>query len=167
MCDVMTMMIASTVMGVGGAIQQGKAQAQAYTYSAEVNQQNAILADRRARDAIERGQMEEERKLREGTMLRKEQTARLAAANIDAGYGSPLDIITSSAMAAELDAAIIRSNAEREAEDYQTQALNYRNQSKQDRRSARGARAGSIFAAAGIAMDGGAGAFKYRAGATA
>ncbi len=163
MCDVATMLIASTVVGAAGQVYTASANANAAEYSAEVNQQNAILADRRATDAIERGQMEEERKKREATLLRKGQEASFAASNIDTGYGTPLDIITSSAMAADLDAAIIRSNAEREAEDYEIQSVNYRNQSSQDKTTAKGARVGGLIGAAGVALNGGAGIFKYRA----
>lgn len=163
MCEPTTLMILSTITQVAGGLAAGASQAQAHEYDAAVNEQNAILADRRAKDAVERGQLEENRKLREGTYLRKEQQQFFAGGNIDAGYGSALDIITSSAMAAEMDAALIRTNAEREAEDYEVQGVNYRNQARQDRRSAQGARTGAIFKAAGTVLDGGAGVFKYQA----
>lgn len=163
MCDATTLMIVSTVTSVAGGLYQASASANAANYQAQINEQNAILADRRAKDAIERGQMEEERKKREGSLLRKQQEASFAAANIDTGYGSALDIITSSAFAAELDAAIIRSSAEREAEDFEVQAVNFRNQAQQDRYSAKGAKIGGLFGAVGTALDGGAGIFKYKA----
>ncbi len=139
------------------------AQANAAEFSAEINQQNAVLADRRARDAIERGQLEEARKKAEGTAIRKKQEASFAAANIDTGYGTPLDIILSSAMAADMDAAIIRSNAEREAEDYEMQAHNYRSQAAQDKASASGARVGGLFSAAGTVLGGYSSYYKYKA----
>lgn len=163
MCDPVTLMIAGAVTNVAGQLYAADAAADAANYSAQVNEQNAILADRRAKDAIERGQLEEERKKREGTALRKQQEASFTAANLDTGYGSPLDVIMSSAAEAELDAAIIRMNAEREAEDYEIQAVNYRNQATLDRSQAKSAKAGGIFAAAGTVIDGGAGIFKYQA----
>jgi len=163
MCEPTTLMIASAVVGVGSTLYAGAAQANAYEAEAKINAQNAILADRRAKDAIERGQFEEERKKREGTLLRKEQENSFAASNIDFGFGSALDIITSSAMAAQMDASIIRMNAEREAEDFEMQAHNQRNSQSMNKSAASGARIGSIFAAAGTALDGGAGVFKYNA----
>lgn len=164
MCDVTTMLIASTVVGTAGTLYSASANAAEMEYQADISQRNAVLADRRARDAIERGQIEEERKKREGTLLRKQQEASFAAANIDTGYGSALDVITSSAMAAQLDAAMIRANAEREAEDFEQQGWNYRQQAGSQRAGARGARIGGLFSAAGTALDGGAGVFRYRAG---
>lgn len=163
MCEPTTLMIASAVAGVGGQLYAGAAKANAYEAEAKINSQNAILADRRAKDAIERGQFEEERKKREATLLRKEQENSFAAANIDFGFGSALDIITSSAMAAQMDASIIRMNAEREAEDYEMQASNQRNSASMNKAAAGNARIGSIFAAAGTALDGGASVFKYKA----
>lgn len=164
MCSPIAFMIASTVVGAAGQMYSASAQANAAEYSAKVNQQNAILADQRAKDAIERGQLEEERKKREGTAIRKQQEAGFAASNLDTGYGSPLDIILSSAMAADLDAAMIRSSAEREAEDFEQQAWNYRSQSSLDMAQAKSAKTGGIFAAAGTVMSGGASIFKYKAG---
>ncbi len=159
MCDPVTLTIASTVVGVAGTLYQADASANAAEYSAQVNEQNAQLADRRAKDAIERGQMEEERKKREATLLKKQQEASFSAANIDIGYGSPLDFITSSAMDAQMDAAMIRMNAEREAEDLENEAVNFRNQANLDRAEAKGAKMGGIFSAAGTALTGGARAF--------
>jgi len=163
MCDPVSLMVASTVASVGGQLYQGSANAAAAEYNAEVNQQNAILADRRAKDAIERGQMEEERKKREATMLMKQQEGSMAASGLDTSFGSPLDIITSSYAAAQMDAAIIRANAEREAEDFGVQAQNQRSQSRMNRMTASSARTGALLGAAGTALDGGAGVFKYRA----
>jgi len=159
------MMIASTVASVGGTMYQSSANAAAAEYNAEVNQQNAILADRRAKDAIERGQMEEERKKREATILKKQQEGSMAAAGLDTSYGSPLDIITSSYAAAQTDAAIIRANAEREAEDFGVQAQNQRSNARMNRMTASNARTSGMISSVGVALDGGAGIFKYKAGA--
>jgi hypothetical protein len=165
MCDIVSALSAvSTAVSAFGAIQQAGAQAAAAEYRAKIDDQNAELAQRRAQDALERGQLEEEQKKREGTMIRKAQESSFAAANIDTGYGSPLDIITSTQTAVDMDAAIIRANAEREVEDFETQGVNFQNQSTLNRAEARNARSAGLFNAAGIALSGGAGIFRYRAG---
>lgn len=164
MCDVTTALIASTVVAGAGQLYQADAQSNAARFNAQVNRQNAVLADRRARDAIERGQLEEERKKREGTLLRKQQEASFSAGNIDFNFGSPLDFITSSATAVQMDASIIRANAEREAEDFQTQGVNARNQASLNRSQSRGARIGGLFSTAGTVLNGGVGVLRHREG---
>ena len=164
MCDpVSAMMVVGTAVSAIGAKQQSDAAAASANYQAGINRQNAILSERRAKDAVERGQMEENRKLREGTMLKKQQEASYSAANIDMGYGSPLDVITSTDMAAKLDADIIRANAEREAEDYDQQAWNYRNQAGLNKFEAKNAKAAGKIAMASTVLSGGSGVMKYRA----
>lgn len=165
MCDpVSALMAVGSAISVVGGIQQGNAAQQAANAQAQMNQQNALIADRRAKDALERGALEEERKLREATMMRKEQEASYAASNIDTGYGSPLDVITSTDMAMRLDADIIRASAEREAEDFELQANNFRNQSSLNIAEGRNAKTASRIGAVSSAVSGGAGVFKYRAG---
>jgi hypothetical protein len=164
MCEPTTLMIMAAVTSAAGGLYAADAQANAAEYSADLNDKNAILADRRAKDAIERGQLEESRKLQEGTLLRKEQEATFSSGNVDFGFGSALDIITSSALAVDQDAALIRMNAEREAEDFELQGYNYRTQANIDRTTASNARTAGLFAAGGAILDGGAGIFKYNAG---
>lgn len=165
MCDpVSALMAVGTAVSVVGGIQQGKAAQAAANQQAQMNQQNAILSDRRAKDALERGALEEERKLREATMLRKEQEASFAASNLDTGYGTPLDVITATDMAARLDADIIRASAEREAEDFELEANNYRNQASLSVAEGRNAKRASQIGAIGTIASGGSGIFKYRAG---
>ena len=164
MCDLVSgLMIASTLMSGVGMYQQGQAEAQAAGYQAQVDQQNAVLADRRAKDAIERGMQEQEKALREGTAVRKGQEASFAAANIDTSYGSPLDVITSTAAEAQLQAATIRANAEREAEDYEQQGYNSRSSAGMNRARAKNAKTAGMIGTAGTVLSGGAGVFKYRA----
>lgn len=162
MCDPVSLMVASMVAGVGGQLYTASANASAANYEAEISRQNAILADRRAKDALERGRLEEQRAKAQATSVRKQQEASFSAANIDTSYGSPLDVILSSVQQGELDAAIIRSNAEREAEDFEMQGYNARANSNMSRARGRNAMTAGIFASVGTALDGGAGVFQYR-----
>ena len=164
MCDItMALMATSIAVGAAGSMYQADAQAKAAKYQAQVNEQNAILAQRRAKDAMDRGQIEEARKKEEGSKLESLQKASFAAANIDMSYGSPLDVITSTAAEAQLQAATIRANAEREAEDYEQQGYNSRSSAGMNRARAKNAKTAGMIGTAGTVLSGGAGVFKYRA----
>lgn len=155
-------MVASTAVSAVGSIMAGNAQAASAEYNARIAGQNAIYAEQRAKDALERGQIEEERVRKEGTLVRKGQEARYGAANIDVGFGSPLDAIISSATQAELDALTIRSNAAREAEDYEKEAWNYRSGATLARMEGKAAKKAGVIGAFGSVLSGGAEIYKYR-----
>lgn len=159
-------MIAGTAVGAYGQIQSGKAQEQAYKAQAEQDRNNAILADRRAKDAIERGQYEENKARQEASIREKGYEASFAAANIDTSYGSPLDFITAAAQQGEMDAAIIRMNSEREAEDFNMQGYNSRASANQKVAAGSNAAQAGMISGIGSALTGGSGAFKYRASIT-
>jgi len=159
----MALMATSIAVGAAGSMYQADAQAKAAKYQAQVNEQNAILAQRRAKDAMDRGQIEEARKKEEGSKLESLQKASFAAANIDMSYGSPLDVIIASGIAADQDAAIIRMNAERESDDFMTQSRNFMGQAGMDRASASNARTAGMYSTAGTILNGGANMGKYHA----
>lgn len=164
MCDPVSAVLAvSAVVGAAGALYQGQAQKNAAEFQAEMDRRNAIFADQRAKDAIERGQLEEEKAKRDNAQLKGLQEASFAAANIDTGYGSPLDVINSTAMEGEMNAAIIRANAEREAEDYEMQAWNSRSNASLSKAAGRSAQIGSYFSAAGTILSGAASVGQYQA----
>jgi hypothetical protein len=148
-------MIASTVISGASQLYQADAAANAAEYNAQLNDQNAKLALRRADDALERGQAEEEKAKRQSTLNREAQEASFTAANLDTGYGSPLDVIIATTTAGEMEAATVRANAEREAEDFEAESVNFRNAAQMNRFEAKNAKRGG--------MDGGAGILKYNA----
>lgn len=162
MCNPGILLAASTAVGAIGNIQEGNAQARAYNYTAAVNEQNAVFAETRAMDAIARGAEEEQRIRREGGAVRGRQVAQMAASGVDVGFGSPLDILTDTAIGVKLDAARARRNAQREAEDMDTQAWNYRAQAGLDRQGARNARAGGVMGAIGTVLGGAGRLTRYR-----
>lgn len=164
MCDLMTgLTIASTVIGGVGQIQQGNAQAAAMRYNAQVAEMNATLADRRAKDALERGKVEEQQQRLRAAQLMGKQRAAMAANGVDLSFGSPLDNLVDTAELAELDALTIRRNAANEAYDFETQGVNYRADANLSRMNASAARTGGYLSAAGTILGGGATAYKdYR-----
>ena len=164
MCDLVTaLMIGSTAIGGVSAIQQGNAASAAAKYNAQVSTMNAEIMNKNARDAIERGKLEEQRQRQEVAMLTGRQRAAMAANGVDLTFGSPLDTIVDTAMMGELDALTIRSNAAREAYDYKVAAANGMADAALSRSNASAARTGGFLSAAGTVLGGAGEIGKYRA----
>lgn len=161
MCDIsMILTLGSTLLGAAGQIQQGQAANASAKYNAQVQEMNANLADRRARDAIERGAAEEQRKRQEVARIKGAQIAGMAANGVDITFGSPLDTIVDTATLGELDALTIRSNTYREAYDYKVDAVNKRAGANLTRMEGKNAKTGSYLAAAGTVLTGAGKAYK-------
>jgi hypothetical protein len=155
MCELgMILSLGSTLLGAVGSIQQANAQAAAAEYNAKIGEMNAQLSERRARDAIERGAAEEQRKRMEVARLQGQQKAAMAANGVDLGFGSPLDTIVDTAVLGELDALTIRTNAYRESYDRQVDAVNQRAGAELNRMEAKAAKTGGYLAAAGTVLGG-------------
>jgi hypothetical protein len=116
------MMIGSAVSAVG-QYQAGKTQER-------IALRNQELAEQAAADAVERGNLEEEKhRLQVGALVAK-QRALIASAGVEIGTGSPIDIFADTAAKGELDILTIRNNARREAWGLKGQALNFGYQGK-------------------------------------
>lgn len=164
MCELTTALtIGSTLIGGAAQIQAGNAQAAASRYNAQVSEMNATLADRAAKDALERGKVEEQKQRMEVAALQGRQRAAIGANGVDMSFGSPLDTLVDTAVMGELDALTIRRNAAREARDYEVQGVNYRADATLSRMNAKASQTGGFLAAAGTVLGGGADAYKtYR-----
>lgn len=161
MCDLITALtIGSTLLGAAGQIQQGQAQAAAARYNAKVADMNADISERRARDALERGKMEEQKKRRQAQQILGQQRAAMAANGVDIGFGSPLDTLVDTATLGEVDALTIRSNFAREAYDYKVQAVNGRADANLSRMNAKAASTGGYLNAGATLLTGGAKAYE-------
>lgn len=161
MCEPTTLMmiglaasVGSSVMGAIGQIQQAKAQNEAYQYNAKIDRLNAKIADRKAKDALERGKLEEQRQRAQNAQLQGEQQAAMAANGVDLTFGSPLDVMIGSAMEGEIDALTLRANAAREERDYRQQAVNYLENSKFNKRAGKSALTAGYLGAAGTVLGG-------------
>lgn len=163
MCGPVALMVASTLIGGVGQVASANANASAANYSAKVNEQNAQFAERRSRDALLRGAEEERKVAQEGGQLKGQQVAQMAAAGLDLGFGSPLDVLVDTTTGIELDKARVRRNADLEADDFATQAWSYRAQGSLDRAKAKNARTAGMIGAAGTILSGGSDIYKYRA----
>lgn len=163
MCDLVTaLMIGSTAIGGVSAIQQGNAAAASARYNAQVSEMNAKIMDQNARDALERGKLEEQQKRMEIAALTGRQRAAMAANGVDLSFGSPLDTIVDTAMLGELDALTIRSNAAREAYDYKVAGANNRADAVLSRANASSAKTGGYLSAFGTVLGGSSEIGKYR-----
>ncbi len=161
MCDLITALtIGSTVMGGLGQIQQGQATAASARYNAQVSDMNAKLADKAAKDALERGAVEEQKQRQKTAQVIGAQTAGMAANGVDISFGSPLDLLVDTATMGELDALTIRANTAREERDIRQQGENYRGQAGMYRASASSAETGGFLGAMGTVLGGGANAYK-------
>jgi hypothetical protein len=153
------LMIGSTVMGGMGAIQQGNAAAASANYNAQVADMNAKLTERRARDALERGQMEEQQQRMKTSQIIGQQKAAMAANGVDLKFGSPLDTLVDTATMGELDALTIRANTYREERDTRQQANNLTGQASMLRAEAKSAKQGGFLNAFGTVLGGAAKAY--------
>lgn len=162
MCDLVTaLMIGSTVMGGAGAIQQGQATAASAKYNAQVADMNAKLSDRAAKDALERGKLEEQKQRQKTQQVLGAQQAGMAANGVDLTFGSPLDLLVDTAVMGEMDALTIRTNSAREERDIRQQGANYRGQAGMYRAQASSASSGGFLSAMGTVLGGGAQAGTY------
>jgi hypothetical protein len=164
MCDLVTgLAVASTVIGGAAALQQADSSAKASRYNAQVAEMNAVLSQRRAKDASERGAKAEQQKRMEIAALQGRQRAAMAANGVDVNYGSALDTLIDTAYLGELDALTIRRNAAREAYDFEVDAVNGRADAGLSRANADSAMAGGYLNAAGTVLGGASSAYRgYR-----
>lgn len=151
--------IGSTLLGAVGQIQQGNAAAEAGRYNSKIAEMNATLSERRAKDALDRGAREEQRKRMEVGALKGRQVASMAANGVDLQFGSAFDAITDMAVLGEMDALTIRRNAAGEAYDHQIAASNGRADANLSRMNASASQTGGFLNAAGTLLGGAAKAY--------
>lgn len=163
MCDLtmpawlpLALTAASTVVGGASAIYQADASAKASMYNSQVMSMNAVLAERRAKDALERGAKAEQAKRMEVAQLQGRQRAAMAANGVDITYGSALDTIVDTAYLGELDALTIRRNAAREAYDFNVDAVSGRADAGLARSNASDTLTGGYLSAASTVLGGAA-----------
>lgn len=143
-------MAAAGFMAAGGglkaysALRQGNAEYQAQEMNAQVNEQNAALAESQA--------LEDERKQR---LMTKKLIGSMRANYGASGVtleGSPMEVIEESAMQAELDALNIKHAGKARATQYRNQAALARYYGKEARTLGYLGAAGSLLGGAGDAF---------------
>lgn len=145
-----------------GSIAQGNQQAAAGKYNAQVQFNNAKIAQQNATFAGEQGAANAATEQQKTRAQVGEIKAAQAANGIDVNKGSAVDVRSSAAELGELNAITIRSNAARQAYGFQTQAASDMAQSQLDKQQAKYDRqAGYIKAGTTLLGDATAG---YNAG---
>lgn len=117
-----TLAIAGLVAGAAGAgvsalgaQQSGQASKAAYTYQAQVAQNNKIIADRNAQYALQTGETEAQiMGMKTGQNLGTAKTVQ-AASGLDVNSGSALEAREQIASMGSFDEMMIRSNAQRKS----------------------------------------------------
>ncbi len=135
------------------SIASGKAASAEANYQAELSRQNAVTAAAYARDALDRGAIEEADYALEVADLKGRQRAALAANGVMLGTGSAARILEDTAMLGSVDAATIRSNAEREALGFLNERNQYLNQSALYRAQGKAAKRAGVLGAVAAGVE--------------
>lgn len=146
--------LVGTAMSAVGQIQQANAAAAAATYNAQVQSNNAIIANRNAEDSRKRGAAAEEQQRQKTQQLLSRQRAAMAANGVDITSGSPLDILADTGQLGELDALTVRNNYEREAIGYLSNEMNFKAESALSEHRARTSRTAGTIGAIGTLAGG-------------
>lgn len=144
----------STGVGVMGSIQQGKAAKAQADYQAAVSRNNQIIAQRRADDARDRGEVEAQDRKRLTALQIGRARAEAASRGVEVGSGSALEIEVDVAGIGAEEEAIIRNNAEREALGFEAEGMNFEAEAGLQELSGRNAQSAARSQAFGTALTG-------------
>ena len=135
-----------TGMQISGQIKQAK-------YQRAMAKRNAEMSRWRAQDALKRGRAAESRHRMAVLRLGGAQIAALSASGVVLGEGTAASLLEDTYWMGELDAAIIRENAQREAWGYEMQAGADMAQADMYRSAGRYGATQSLLSAATTALD--------------
>lgn len=114
-----------TVISTVGAVGSMRGQSAAAGYDAQQSENNRIIAEQNAQDAINRGRVEQEAKDRETRLRIGAITANAGSANVLIDEGSSVSgLLEDTASFGRLDSLTIAANADREARGYRIAANN-------------------------------------------
>lgn len=147
----------------GGAMQAygsyagGVAAQRQADYQAAVSRNNAMVSAAQARDAQERGDIEQAQYARQLEQYKGQQRVALASNGIMGGSGSALRVVEDTAMLGHLDAETLRRNTERDRLGFVNQRNQFLHDAKMQQDQGRAARRagiyGAITSAAGTAAN--------------
>lgn len=120
------LMVASTAVSAMGAMEAASAREREADYNRQVSEM-------KARDAINRGNIDAEQQRMKAAKVSGAQRAAMGASGAVVDSGSFADILVDTATMGEKDAQNIRTNAMREAWGYESQAESYKLQKQRAR----------------------------------
>ena len=139
------MAVSSLILQAGAATTQtvgsyyaAQGQKTAAKLQARISEVNAKIAEGQARDALQRGERQEQAQRMSAAQLRSTQRTGMAASGIDLGSETAAAVLTSTEYLSEMDAAQIKANALRDAWGYRMEAVGQRGQAAMSRATARG-----------------------------
>ncbi|MEM7741149.1 MAG: hypothetical protein AAF225_10150 [Pseudomonadota bacterium] len=146
MCEPATLLALSGGVSAIGSGVSTYSKVAAGRAQASINRYNARVQEVQAQDARYRGSVEETQQRLAGAAQLSRAKVVMAANGVDISSGSPLSVLEGQAMLNEIDAQIIRTNAEREEQFYQRRGVDFQNQGRIADR-------GATFAAIGGGFD--------------
>lgn len=146
--------VAGTAMQVIGGINAANSTQASMNYQAQVNRNNAVIAENNAKAVQDAGQTEEQAQRQKTAQLVGRARATMAANGIDTTSGTSLDILGDTAKLGELDALTIRSNTARKAYGYRVQGMSDMAQADLDVASGKNAVAAGQTNAFGSVLSG-------------
>ena len=139
--------VTSAAVSTVSAVQQSKAAEAQYKYQAEVNKQNAEIAQENANKERQQGIEEARLQRLKAQQNVANQTSAMAANGIDVTQGTAVNLLGDTAMWGEMDALNTLSNSESRARAMEAEAGNFKNQARLDSLAGNNAyRAGQIGA---------------------
>lgn len=153
----------STGVGVAGAVMQGRAQQQAYSYQAAVAARNAQIAKQNAARESERGQIEAQDNAETAAQELGELLARQSTAGVlDAG--SPANYIRAARRLAARDQTRIREDSTARVRGIQQQEADFRGEAAMARSASRMALFETFINVGSTLVDGATSVRKARLG---
>lgn len=144
------------------AIQQGQAQAKADSYNASVADANATVLRNNAAQAKEVAAQNETDTQYQASRLLSTQKAAAGAAGVDPNEGSPLEVMSATAMHATLDTLRQRYQGDLEATNYLNQAGFQQDQANYDSWMGTQARNQSYVSAGASILNGASTYVRYK-----
>jgi len=126
--------------GVGysavGAYFDAKGQKSTLNSMAHIDDVNAKLEEMSAQSALLSGQRQEQSVKLNTAQIKSSQKTAMAANGIDLSSETPVNVLTSTDVVGEVDAATVAANAMRTAFGYRQQGLNFSNRARSERAQA-------------------------------
>lgn len=145
--------VASTAVGVYGAIQAGNARADAARYNAQVAEREQVVANQNRQLAIRTAQTDAEDKRRENRRVLASIRANFGASGLSLA-GSPLDVLQDAATEQELDVQRIEYEGQVRGREGALRMLGLQDDAELSRAEARNASSAGRVSAFGTALSG-------------
>ena len=141
----MALQLLGTAISVKGTLDSTRAASSAALYNAEIDEQNALIAEQQGAAAVVTQR-------RFSDMARGQIAANYGASGVRTDTGSPLDVLEASAAQAKLDTQMIGYNTALQVRGFKTSA-------ELNRRRARSGESAGLYSAAGQGILGGVKAY--------